>query len=425
LPNRISEAAAAAANDGDDERRPEISYVQHNNELIGLERLNDGSERAAFKRPNCDPEAHQRRQQHSKCQQAPNSGALGAAQPGQHNQSAVEVPANKTNPGPDRAEPSAAAARPLASAKSPLCQLTARTKDNQCSLHGADIALCRLDAGAASSTGTTTPTPAAAATTTTSAAGNERTTTTTAAATASELAPPTSAKRARRTPKDKARSVSTWPLAKQTLDNNLPNEFRLGHFGDCEDLLSAHLAGRLFGALTAHDLIIHQASKSIPLGMGPNGAEMRAACEMIAKERRHCQCRRRHHGHRHHHHRHHRLAHVIEWPSLAGVAVDGLPFDQLVFQSTADELRLVDQLRAFNYNHKRPFALPYESPSAGWLFNATGLQPINSGSAQALRGKCCRRRAAASERAARQDFELPVTSDSGPRSMAAATAELI
>lgn len=151
----------------------------------------------------------------------------------------------------------------------------------------------------------------------------------------------------RRTPKDKAKNVATWPLAKQTLDNNMPEETRLGHFGDCEDLLSPHMAGRLFGGLK---------------------------CHLLDKW--------------HEHTLHHSADSMISPLDFFAQPDRRRIGPGLLTDYSADLVQLQDELSATNYNHKRLFAFPYEAPPTGWLQNSTGLQSINPSSSRALKGKC-------------------------------------
>ena len=220
-----------------------------------------------------------------------------------------------------------------------LCQLTARTRNNQCALHGRPAAV---------------PVPVC---------------TSQARAQCQPRAPKTSGKTrnstaqaprpsGRRTPKDKAKSVATWPVAKQTLDNNQPEETRLGHFGDCEDLLSAHLAGRLFGGLKCHQLAKWQESSL--LSQATSSMVSRADCLWSGPP--------------------------SEQTSSSSSRPAGRQASSPTVQVDENLVQLEDELSATNYNHKRLFAFPYEAPPTGWLQNATGLACINPGSSAAVKG---------------------------------------
>lgn len=96
--------------------------------------------------------------------------------------------------------------------------------------------------------------------------------------------------------RSKSRSaIPTWPLAKQLLSDR-------SSYGDCEDIASAHLAGRLFAGR----------EPNLSIGSSQSGSSSSLAAK----------------------------------PS--------------------------------NYNHRRPFASPFERPNTGWLYNATKISEQSS-----------------------------------------------
>ena len=210
----------------------------------------------------------------------------------------------------ERTEPSRPT-RPASGEVPPLgarCRLTARTRDNQCALHGSNGRLCQLasDQQRRDSLGAISSAPAKAkigrkddqgaraggAAAVASAAGQ------------TQRSSRRGTRHRKRSAGQRAAGVPTWPLAKAPLGAPAggPQSHRPRgvHFGDCEDILSPHLAGRL---------------------LAPQ--------------------------------------------SLATGAVDPLA----------------------SLSHRRPFAETFERPSTGWLYNATGLQPINQGAADSLKGE--------------------------------------
>lgn len=220
-------------------------------------------------------------------------------------------PANSDPPGSGTLGDAAIRTWACSARHGPVCHLTAKTKDNQCALHGSNNGLCLADAQSNEAQ--------------VQAAGLEESPRHQGGGTqcgSKDLANGRTqdgrkTASTRETLEQRARAIATWPLAKLMLDDSAnlahPSSGRpsRGHFGDCEDIVSPHLGARLFVG-------------------------------------------------------HHRPG------SGQGASPPGEPQHELT---------------AANYNHRRPFAWPFEAPATGWLYNATGLQPINSGSSATLKGK--------------------------------------
>lgn len=212
-----------------------------------------------------------------------------------------------------------------------VCHLTARTRNNQCALHGSSEAIqqCNQSQGNTGQQQSGGPI---------SEQKLEATTTTT-----SRRREPGAWRERRATAK---RGVAIWPLGKQTLNNE-------SSFGDAEDIMSPHLTGR---------------SIRLPLAVPTSGAPTEETASHLPSQQ---QAQRTGGGGR---------------PAPEVYTGDIIAGEQLM---AALELALEAARVSCNYNHKRPFGHPFEKPTALWILNATGPEQINFGSARAqIKGEC-------------------------------------
>jgi len=119
--------------------------------------------------------------------------------------------------------------------------------------------------------------------------------------------------------------IATWPLARRILINN-------SSFGDCEDISSPHINGRLFQ------------ERNSRAGSGTDKLEEEALARIEAKR--------------------------------GEEAEEEAEEEDALWMSKPD-----------NYNHRRSFGQPFERPTAGWIYNATGPEKINLRSLANLNGK--------------------------------------
>lgn len=163
------------------------------------------------------------------------------------------------------------------------------------------------------------------------------------------------------------RALATWPLAKQVLNDS-------SNFGDCEDISSAHLTGRLIklDEPTTAASLMTSATTSDAATATTIAASAEATHEPACLASSRSQ-------------------------SSAGLGGQAFPHQRVrckpqPFITAADELG--SAALPSNYNHRRPFAEPFERPAAGWLYNATATPPLKGcakllfSSGANLKGKC-------------------------------------
>lgn len=140
----------------------------------------------------------------------------------------------------------------------------------------------------------------------------------------------------------------TWPIAKRTLNDN-------SSFGDCEDISSPYLTGRLF----------HFNNQTFS-SKRPKTKETDRITSSTTETGTTATTNRRKEG-----------ASLEEF----------LNSEQVVWQREQIIWELATCANS-SYNHKRPFAQPFERPTAGWIYNAIGAERISKRTTpQSLKGK--------------------------------------
>lgn len=163
----------------------------------------------------------------------------------------------------------------------------------------------------------------------------------------------------RRHPFNPEKFGPTWPIAKRTLNDN-------SSFGDCEDISSAHLTGRLFH-FNNRGLVKLCQAKEIRIAKGRGkGATSTLSSATTSK----------------------RKGGVGKAESERGTTLEEfLNSEQVVWQRE----QIISELATCansSYNHKRPFAQPFERPTAGWIYNAIGAERVSKRTRpQSLKGK--------------------------------------
>lgn len=142
----------------------------------------------------------------------------------------------------------------------------------------------------------------------------------------------------------------TWPIAKRTLNDN-------SSFGDCEDISSAHLSGRLFHFTNSSNI---SASSG---GSSSDKSNLQKRRQMLPKRSNQQTSRSEQDD-------------TETITTTTTCLEDFLNSEQVVWQRE----QIISELATCTnsgYNHKRPFAQPFERPTAGWIYNAIGAERIS------------------------------------------------